>query len=181
MGEALVRRLLAADYSLTVHNRTPGKAATLTEFGAQHEAGIVQAIKASELIIVCVTDEAASREVLLASSEAADALAGRTVVVLSTMASEAGFPMALFVREATSGQLDFDYYAEQILSGDFAADEATIDLEAAAYAGVPGIMQQLGLNTGLAKATNAIFEQAQALGDGQDELAALSEVFRLKV
>ena len=98
----------------------------------------------------------------------------------ATMACAAGVPMPLYVREATAGQLDFNYYADQILRADYAPDEASIDTEADAYSGVPETLRQLHLNPDLADAVKAVFDQARAMGLGQNSVAALSEVFRIK-
>jgi 3-hydroxyisobutyrate dehydrogenase-like beta-hydroxyacid dehydrogenase len=61
MGQALARTLVKAGHSVTVWNRTEGKAAGL---GATSVATAAEAVEASPLVIVCVLDYAAVREVL---------------------------------------------------------------------------------------------------------------------
>nr|WP_083977174.1 NAD(P)-binding domain-containing protein [Herbidospora sakaeratensis] len=57
MGHALARALLAGGRTVTVWNRTPGKADDLA--GAQRAATPEEAVTASELVVVCVSDFAA--------------------------------------------------------------------------------------------------------------------------
>ncbi|MFD1536213.1 NAD(P)-dependent oxidoreductase [Nonomuraea guangzhouensis] len=61
MGRALARTLVKAGHSVTVWNRTEGKADGL---GATSVATAAEAVEASPLVIVCVLDYAAVREVL---------------------------------------------------------------------------------------------------------------------
>ncbi|MEU4229657.1 NAD(P)-binding domain-containing protein [Nonomuraea sp. NPDC026600] len=61
MGQALARTLVQAGHSVTVWNRTEGKADGL---GATSVATAAEAVEASPLVIVCVLDYAAVREVL---------------------------------------------------------------------------------------------------------------------
>ncbi|HUR06587.1 MAG TPA: NAD(P)-binding domain-containing protein [Nonomuraea sp.] len=61
MGQALARTLVRAGHSVTVWNRTEGKADGL---GATSVATAAEAVEASPLVIVCVLDYAAVREIL---------------------------------------------------------------------------------------------------------------------
>ncbi|MEU7862022.1 NAD(P)-binding domain-containing protein [Nonomuraea sp. NPDC049141] len=61
MGQALARTLVKAGHSVTVWNRTDGKADGL---GATSVATPAEAVEASPLVIVCVLDYAAVREIL---------------------------------------------------------------------------------------------------------------------
>ncbi|MEU7831072.1 NAD(P)-binding domain-containing protein [Nonomuraea sp. NPDC049129] len=61
MGQALARTLVGAGHSVTVWNRTEGKADGL---GATAVATAAEAVAASPLVIVCVLDYAAVRELL---------------------------------------------------------------------------------------------------------------------
>jgi 3-hydroxyisobutyrate dehydrogenase-like beta-hydroxyacid dehydrogenase len=79
MGAALARALLAGGHRVVVWNRSPGKAAPLVRDGAHLADGIAAAVRASPVVIVCVTDYAATRG-LLAEVD----LGGRTLVQLST-------------------------------------------------------------------------------------------------
>ncbi|WP_232661135.1 NAD(P)-dependent oxidoreductase [Pseudonocardia sp. TRM90224] len=79
MGHALAAAFLAAGHPTTVWNRTPGKGADLE--GALHAATAEDAVRASDVVVVCVRDDAALHQVL---DPAAVALAGRTLVNFTT-------------------------------------------------------------------------------------------------
>ncbi|GAA0255334.1 NAD(P)-binding domain-containing protein [Actinomadura nitritigenes] len=79
MGTALARAWLAAGRSLTVWNRTPGRAEALAAAGAEVADTAAAAVAAGDLVVVCLLDDASVREVL------ADAdLAGKDLVDLTT-------------------------------------------------------------------------------------------------
>lgn len=61
MGQALARTLVQAGHDVTVWNRTEGKADGL---GATSVATAAEAVEASPLVIACVLDYAAVREIL---------------------------------------------------------------------------------------------------------------------
>lgn len=82
MGSALARALLSAGVETTVWNRTRARADALAGDGARVAESLVDAISAAELVVTCLRDHAATREVLAAVP--ADELAGRTVVVLAS-------------------------------------------------------------------------------------------------
>src|SRR5919109_1490697 len=81
MGAALGEAILKAGQRVTVWNRTAVRANSLVQRGAQLAADARQAVMASPIVVVCVTDYAASRAIL---GGAADALAGKVLVQLST-------------------------------------------------------------------------------------------------
>ncbi|GAB3744260.1 NAD(P)-dependent oxidoreductase [Microlunatus parietis] len=64
MGHALAETLLAAGHPTTVWNRTASKADRLVEAGATLAGSATAAAHASPLVIICVTDPAAVREIL---------------------------------------------------------------------------------------------------------------------
>ncbi|MFF0525110.1 NAD(P)-dependent oxidoreductase [Actinomadura nitritigenes] len=79
MGTALARAWLAAGRSLTVWNRTPGRAEALAAAGAEVADTVAAAVAAGDLVVVCLLDDASVRGVL------ADAdLAGKDLVDLTT-------------------------------------------------------------------------------------------------
>ncbi|WP_280235198.1 NAD(P)-dependent oxidoreductase [Nocardia cyriacigeorgica] len=87
MGRALVRRLAEAGHTVTVWNRTPGRAEDLTALGVTEATGPVEAIEASPLVVTCLLDHS-SVHMTLDSSTAV--LSGRSLINLtSTSASEA--------------------------------------------------------------------------------------------
>jgi 3-hydroxyisobutyrate dehydrogenase-like beta-hydroxyacid dehydrogenase len=83
MGVTLARLLLRAGYRVTVWNRTPEKAAALVREGARLAPSAADAVQACPILVLCVHDYTAAREILEASPVAA-ALPRRTVVNLST-------------------------------------------------------------------------------------------------
>jgi 3-hydroxyisobutyrate dehydrogenase-like beta-hydroxyacid dehydrogenase len=81
MGQALAGALLDAGHPTTVWNRSQGKGDELVARGAVRAATAEEALRASELTIVCVVDYDASHAIL---APLADALAGRVLVNLSS-------------------------------------------------------------------------------------------------
>jgi 3-hydroxyisobutyrate dehydrogenase len=86
MGRPIAGRLLAAGYPVTVWNRTADKAAPLAAEGAVVAPSAAAAIRAAEAVVLMLADAPAIRDTLL-SGEAADSLAGRTVIQMGTIAS----------------------------------------------------------------------------------------------
>jgi 3-hydroxyisobutyrate dehydrogenase-like beta-hydroxyacid dehydrogenase len=80
MGRALAGAFLHHGHATTVWNRTPGRGRDLTDRGATVAETAAGAVAASPVVVVCVLDNAAVRQVLEPS---AGALAGRTVVNLT--------------------------------------------------------------------------------------------------
>lgn len=83
MGITLARLLLRAGYRVTVWNRSRDKADALVNEGAHVAESVAAAVQASPLVIVCVFDYTAARAIL-ARPEVEAALAGRTLVQLTT-------------------------------------------------------------------------------------------------
>lgn len=128
MGTALARALISKGFQVTVWNRNKLKMQPLIELGALPAPDITAAIKASNVIVICVSDYQATRK-LLETSDVAVALHGRTLLQLST-----GTP-----KDAR----DLDVWAQQLgancLNGDIMAwprqvgtNEATISLSGVA-------------------------------------------------
>lgn len=85
MGSALAEALLSAGHSVTVWNRTATKAKSLISKGAQSAPSASDAISASELTVICVTDHEATMKLL---DNVQVATVGKTLVQLSTMTPE---------------------------------------------------------------------------------------------
>ncbi|QYN37472.1 NAD(P)-binding domain-containing protein [Pseudonocardia sp. DSM 110487] len=81
MGQAMVRKFLAAGHPTTVWNRTPSRADALVEEGAVRVASPADAVAASELIVLSLTDYQAMYDIL---GQAEAALAGRVVANISS-------------------------------------------------------------------------------------------------
>ncbi len=83
MGSALARALLAADYPLTVWNRSTGKCVPLVEKGARLASSVADAVRSADVVVVCLGDYASVAGSIHAP-EIASILAGKTVVQLTT-------------------------------------------------------------------------------------------------
>ncbi|KOX33670.1 MULTISPECIES: NAD(P)-dependent oxidoreductase [unclassified Streptomyces] len=81
MGRALAAAFLEAGHPTTVWNRTAAKADRLVAEGAVRAGSVGDAIAASPLVVVCVTDYAAVRELL---GPSAGSLGGKVVANLTT-------------------------------------------------------------------------------------------------
>ena len=81
MGQAMTRTLLAAGHPVTVWNRTAARADGVVADGATLAATPGEAIEASDLVILSLTDYQAMYDIL---DSAAPSLAGRTLVNLSS-------------------------------------------------------------------------------------------------
>ncbi|MEV0614685.1 NAD(P)-binding domain-containing protein [Nonomuraea sp. NPDC050404] len=103
MGRALAAAFVRAGHPTTIWNRTPGKAQDLVEAGASQAPTVADAVAAAPLVIVCVRDYDAVRE-LLAPAEAA--LSGRVLVNLTSGASDEARALAGWAAERGAGYLD---------------------------------------------------------------------------
>ncbi|GAA4076997.1 NAD(P)-dependent oxidoreductase [Actinomadura miaoliensis] len=103
MGSALAAALLDRGHPTTVWNRSAAKAEPLVAKGARLAATVEEAIAASPLTIACVLDYAALRGVL---EPAAGALAGRTLVNLTSGAPEQAHEAVAWFRAQGAGYLD---------------------------------------------------------------------------
>lgn len=81
MGQAMVHALLRAGHPVTVWNRTPSRAADVVAAGATLAATPADALAASKLVILSLTDYQAMHDIL---GPTAEGLAGRTLVNLSS-------------------------------------------------------------------------------------------------
>lgn len=81
MGRAMVGSLLAAGHQVTVWNRTSSRAESVVADGARLTTSPADAVAASDLVILSLTDYQAMWDVL---GDATTTLAGRTLVNLSS-------------------------------------------------------------------------------------------------
>jgi 3-hydroxyisobutyrate dehydrogenase-like beta-hydroxyacid dehydrogenase len=103
MGSALAGALLRAGHRVTVWNRSPDKAAGLA--GASVARSASDALGASPLTIVCVSDYEATRAIL-SQPEVAASLRGRTLVQLSTGTPREARELQAWVRARGAAYLD---------------------------------------------------------------------------
>jgi 3-hydroxyisobutyrate dehydrogenase-like beta-hydroxyacid dehydrogenase len=85
MGQAMVHALLREGRSVTVWNRTPSRAADIVAAGATLATTPAEAVAASELVVLSLTDYQAMYDIL---GRVPEALAGRTLVNLSSDSPE---------------------------------------------------------------------------------------------
>jgi len=83
MGSALARALLKQNRDITVWNRSPEKKQPLVEAGAREALTAAEALEASPVILFCVADYDATKEILR-GDDIARQISGRTLVQLST-------------------------------------------------------------------------------------------------
>lgn len=83
MGQALARAFVDGGLRTTVWNRTPARADALVERGATRAETVVDAVRAADLVVVCLVDDEAVAAVL---EPVAAALRGRTLVNLTSTA-----------------------------------------------------------------------------------------------
>ena len=103
MGAALARSLLKTGVRLTVWNRTPAKAAPFAAEGAAVAESPLDAIKASELVAICVLDYPTTAA-MLDPREVRAALHGKTIIQLST-----GTPSDARSAEAAAREVGAEY------------------------------------------------------------------------
>lgn len=65
MGAALAGRLLAGGHEVLVWNRSPGKATDVVKAGAVEAGSLAEAVKAAEVVLTCLSNDAAVRHVAL--------------------------------------------------------------------------------------------------------------------
>ena len=105
MGSAVARALLAAGHPVTAWNRTPDRAAPLAAAGASIADNPELAVEASDLVLMCVSDQAAAHA-MLSSDSLADLLRGRTLVQLTTGTAADGRRNAAWARSRGIGYVD---------------------------------------------------------------------------
>jgi len=122
MGSALARAFVRAGHNTTVWNRSAARMGPLMEIGARGAGSVTEAVAASPMIVVCINNYAAT-QALLGSGEVLAALAGRTLVQLST-----GTSAEARAAEAWLAPLGVDYIDGAIMPypSDIGAPDAQI-------------------------------------------------------
>jgi 3-hydroxyisobutyrate dehydrogenase-like beta-hydroxyacid dehydrogenase len=83
MGSALARALAAAGHQVTAWNRTHSRALPLASAGVIVADSLPGAVRGSDLVIMCVSTQAAAAE-LLSAAEITELLRGRTLIQMTT-------------------------------------------------------------------------------------------------
>lgn len=90
MGRGMASNLIAAGHSVTVWNRTPGRAGDLVAHGATAAPSIATAVAEAEFVLYCLSDDAAVRSVVLGLDGLARLVPADAIVVdLSTISPQA--------------------------------------------------------------------------------------------
>lgn len=105
MGSTLARLLLEGGYRVTVWNRNAAKAEPLVAQGAVAAASALEAVAASDIVVVCVHDYAATRQILGGDGIAA-AFEGKLLLQLSTGGVQEARDADTWMRERGGAYLD---------------------------------------------------------------------------
>jgi len=81
MGSGMVSNLLKAGHSVTVWNRSPGRADELVAAGATEAASIAEAVAGKEFVMSCLADDAAVRDVVLGAAGVVENVDPRSIVI----------------------------------------------------------------------------------------------------
>ncbi len=105
MGSALAEALINAGHEVTVWNRASDKCNALVEKGANVAGSVAEAARATDVTIVCVTDHAATEQILH-DAEVGQALNGRLLVQVSTMTADESRELAHWAKTQGAGYLE---------------------------------------------------------------------------
>jgi 3-hydroxyisobutyrate dehydrogenase-like beta-hydroxyacid dehydrogenase len=105
MGSAFARAFLTDGHAVTVWNRTQERAARFEEVGAQVATSIADAVAASPVSLVIVSDYASARA-MLDTPEVRAALDGRVIINLTSDEPEAASAFAPWIAEHGAQYLD---------------------------------------------------------------------------
>ena len=107
MGAPMAANLARAGFSLTVWNRTPGKATSLVELGAREATSPADLAATSDVVVTCLTDSPQVESVLFGPEGLAGGLAaGSLVIDTSTISPRRAIEFAQ--RLATHGVMMLD-------------------------------------------------------------------------
>lgn len=152
MGQALAARFLQQGHTVTVWNRTPGKAASLVAKGAREMKSAADAMTASDVAVMCVLDYAAAGAVI---GDGASALSGRALVNLTNGTPAQARAAAERVAGLGAAYLDGGIMATPPMIGGehalilYSGSKATFDTHADALKAL-GAANYLGADAGLA-------------------------------
>ena len=95
MGVPMVKRLLEADYPVTVYNRTNAKAEALSEYTVSVVLSPAELFLQSEIIIIMVSDDNAIRDIFTgANGLLSSGVNGKVIINMSTVSPEISKEMA---------------------------------------------------------------------------------------
>lgn len=160
MGSALARAFIKNGYPTTVWNRSPDKTQPLAALGASVAASVRDAVAASEIIVVNVSDYEASAS-LLRDPKAAEALRGKLTVELTSGTPRSAREAALWAEAQGAVTLDGAILATPDIIG---SETATIIVSGASSAfethqatlNVLGTVRHVGEDPGVAAALESV-------------------------
>lgn len=103
MGSALAGAVLGSGRTVTVWNRSPEKAAPLVEKGAVLAPNVTAALRASPVILICVTHYAAANDIL---GEVGTELSGKVLIQFTTGSPQDARASEVWVHENGAEYLD---------------------------------------------------------------------------
>ncbi|MFC0623479.1 NAD(P)-dependent oxidoreductase [Kribbella deserti] len=154
MGSALAAALVRSGREVTVWNRSPARAAPLTDAGAKLADSVAEAVAASPVVVICVSDYAATRQLI----DAAQVQPGTVFVQLSTGTPGEARELAEVVRGLGAAYLDGAIFAwprqiggpEAVIA--VAGDESLYEATTAIWQDLAGTVIHQGVPIGSAAA-----------------------------
>jgi 3-hydroxyisobutyrate dehydrogenase len=124
MGAAMAANLRRAGFEVTVWNRTSGRAGALLELGGTEAASPADVARASDVVVVCVSDTPDVEAVILGADGVGEGLAaGGLVIDCSTISPAATARIATALRERGVGFVD-----APVSGGSEGAKQATLTI-----------------------------------------------------
>jgi len=107
MGKPMVLRLLAAGYAVSVWNRSPEKLKPVVDKGARALSSAAEVARASDIVMLCVTDQKAAEDVLFGpDGVAAGGATGKLVIDFSSIAPASARAFAKRLSSEGMGLID---------------------------------------------------------------------------
>lgn len=153
MGQALAGAFLKAGYPTTIWNRSAGKGDDLVARGATRAASAAEAVRAGEVVLVCVVDYDASQAIL--EPLAAD-LSGRVLVNVTSDSPERAREAADWAAEHKIAYLDGSVMIPTVMVGTpeallfYSGDEAAYQQHEELLRSLGGKSAYVGADHGLA-------------------------------
>ena len=157
MGEALGLSLLGAGFVVAAWNRTAEKCQALAAAGARVAPTPAEALAGATHAVICVTNQAAT-DALLASPGVAAALAGKTLVQLSTVSPAQSRALGAWASSNATGYLDGTIlgYPSDVIGARctvvYSGSKTLYEAGAAAFAAMGGNPKHAGETIGAAPA-----------------------------
>jgi 3-hydroxyisobutyrate dehydrogenase-like beta-hydroxyacid dehydrogenase len=110
MGSALSKTMLKKNYDVTIWNRDQSKTAALAAMGAKPAQDIIAAVRASPVLIICVSDYKATQQVFEAEGVSA-LMREHTIIQLSTGTPKQARELAIWAEQHGASCLNGDILA----------------------------------------------------------------------